>query len=351
MIEVIAPEVEVYNLSKLYDTLNSLPIEEGTIKCGYPNERLSEYVGRICYNSQDKMTGDSYILFNSGAANKSHRSVFEFGNLQMCMTVTDKRDYNCLRNVLSDSNYIKYNILSGGSYKEDEVNVFNIYGSPRAFIELIELYVGGNIKSDYPIWLPVSLDGMLNALSRSFYGSWSTKKEIDSYLKFITPTIKAPASQFADITTQTAIKNDKYKKILFKIVSDRGCHNELVRHRPVGIMAESQRYVRYGIGDNAKNPFKICIASCHLTDEKYVNLVKQSAIQSFETYKELLSNQYPAQLARAALPIATAITYFMYADVEELGHICSLRTAKTALPLAQEVIKEVRDQAVNKLLI
>lgn len=359
MIEVIKPEVEVYNLSRWFDKLNekfvsditndpSIELPTHTV---YPNERMAEYIGRICYNSYDKMTPTSFIKFNKGAANKSHRSVFEFGNILITIFITSKIDFDSLNLFLLESNFIKHEILTGGEFRDNSVNIFNIYGSPRAFIEAIELFVGGNTRSYYPVWLPIILNKAMITLSSSFYDEWATASEIHTYIKHISFQVSPPAAQYSDITLNTALKNDKFKKILFKLVTDKGCHNELVRHRPVAIMAESQRYVRYGIGENEKNPFKICIASCHLTDEKYVKMVTDSSENSFNVYKELLRNEYPPQQARAALPIATAMTYFMYCDLQELSHICSLRTAKTALPLAQEVIKEVRDQAVNKLLI
>ena len=148
--------------------------------------------------------------------------------------------------------------------------------------------------------------------------------------------------------TNVKYGNAPWKKILVKLRTDKGVHNEVVRHRPCSFMAESQRYVRYGLSDE---PLEVCISSKDLTDTKYSDIITVIAESSFIAYKQLLSEGYSPQKARAVLPVGTAMTYFVYATIEEWHHIFRLRTASAALPLMQETMKAVRTEMINKRLI
>jgi len=346
-VEIISPKVEVYDINELFNSLPIPPIEVPN-RCG---ERLSEYIGRVCYNSYDKLKGDSFINFNRKAASDAHRSIFEFNNYKLCINVTESQLFSIIP-YLSSCKYIKFHYTYNEYMKETRYYLLSIVGSIRSFIEILEQFVLGEAGSNTPVWLFKCIYHMVTSLSTTVIDSWSTISEIIHYNDLITNMIYAcPSYSFADITHLTSLKNDKYKKFLIKIVSDKGLHNELVRHRPMSVMAESQRYVRYGIGDNVKNPFTICIAAQHLTDDRYTNRVRAASEMAFDYYKELLKLNYPAQQARAALPVATAMTYFIYLDREELNHLLSLRAAKSALPMAQEVSQEIFIQVINKHLI
>lgn len=111
-------------------------------------------------------------------------------------------------------------------------------------------------------------------------------------------------------------------------------------------MAESQRYVRYGDKDS-KNPLELCVASCDYDNPDYINSLELIGEESLTMYYHLLET-LPPQKARAVLPMGTAITHFMYASIEEWEHIFRLRVPKTALPMAQEVTKEIWYQMVSK---
>ena len=354
-VEIITPIVEVYDILSLF---NSLPIpDEDTIyddllgKRPTACERLSEYIGRVCYNSYDKLTASSYFNFNRKAASDAHRSVFEFNNIRLSINVK-KSQLDQVINTINVSKYLKYQVFDNTPTKDEEYSIVNVYGSIRAFIELIEKLIVSDNTYQYPSWLIKIIDDMAVNLAPSIYWYWSTYEEIQKFLYTVNRlTFKGPSYTYADITTYNSMKNNKFNKFLIKIKSDKGLHNEIVRHRPMAVLAESQRYVRYGIGENAKNPFQVCVAACHMTDEQYINAVKEASEIAYSTYQKLLEDKYKAQLARAVLPVGTAMTYFIYVDRDELNHILSLRAATTALPMAQEVAKEIFIQAINKHLI
>ena len=343
MIEIIKPEVEVLDLEKLKED------KFGIIAS--PASRVPEYVGRVCYNSYDNMTEESYKQFNKKAANDSHRSIFEFNNIRISISINSNYSLVNLRSSIRENLFLKYNIISNEEFKGDVCYLVNIYGSCRSYIELLEKVVGGTAHSNFNLWLYVIIFEVMEKIVPSIFSNWSTIKEITKFYSSIKEMTPIPPYSYNDITTNINIKGDKFKKMLVKVVSDKGVHNELVRHRPMSFMAESQRYVRYGNGDNKKNPLRICVSTKDLEDSVYGIPVIESAKQSLNTYIELLDKGYPAQKARAVLPVGTAMTYFMYADLEEWRHVFSLRTSKFALPMAQEIVKEIRDQMVNKQLI
>lgn len=337
MIEIISPEVEVIDISKVNKDLAA--------------SKIPEYVGRVCYNSYDKMTETSYETFNKKAASDSHRSIFEFNNLRLTLSIVGEESLVGLKSAIRENLFLKYNIIYNEKAKDETCYLVNIYGSSRSFIELLEKVAGGNVSSKFNLWLYAQIFYVLGERVPTILHNWSTIEELYKFYLATREMVTLPPVSCTDLTALTNIKGDKYKKILVKVVSDKGVHNELVRHRPASYMAESQRYVRYGIGENSKNPMRVCVSSYDKEDPFYCKHLSNSAEASLKSYMELLTNGYPAQQARAVLPVGTAMTYFIYADVEEWGHIFSLRTAKTALPMAQEIVKEIRDQMINKHLI
>lgn len=343
-IEIITPTVEVIDIAQL---MNTLPNKNDIVS---PCSLLPEYVGRVCFNSYDKLDVDSYLNFNKKGANDAHRSLFEFNNVKVTCSMTQEHQLNQLASFIKDCRFLKFDINESMTNVGTYIGVVNLYGSIRAYIEILEQYLRGDTP-EAPPQLYLTLVNVLHSCAKSIFTNWVTYDEIISMYYVYDNVISAYCHRYIDITSSIKLKRNKYNKILIKIISDRGLHNELVRHRMAVFMAESQRYVRYGIGENSKNPFKICIASIHNDDEYYKKLLLDSSQVGFNTYKMLLDAKYKAQVARASLPIATAITYFIYTDIEELYHIASLREASSALPMAQEVAKEIHNQLINKHLI
>jgi thymidylate synthase (FAD) len=335
-INVITPSVKVINLQD--PMFNKWDI--GNVSS---TEILSEYVGRTCYNSYDKLTDISYLKFNAGAAKKAHRSIFEFNNI--CISIQDlvHNEYIDICSLLDECKYIEYDIVENS----DISYIINIFGSFRSYIEILEKFINSEFLHVPNIRLFNSIYWALQDDSPNIFTNWSSYNEIDSYHILMKPD-EIYATTYTNITTLLGGYN-RYKKILVEVISDRGLHNEMVRHRPCSFMAESQRYVRYGI--DTINEFSICVATEHINDDIYIENVKKSSEASFNTYLKLLEAGYAPQLSRAVLPIGTSIRYFIYATLAEWHHIFRLRTSKMALPMAQEVVKEIRNQFINKQLL
>jgi thymidylate synthase (FAD) len=331
-VNIITPEVEV---------ITELPSAE----------KLTEYVGRVCYNSYDKIINNSYIKFNYNGAKKGHRSIFEFNQLKISLSVPDIES-DSIYGILDECRpFIEYETQHNGIDVDNvQQNIIHIYGSIRAFIELLEKYIDGSMQDAWSINVFEIIYDACKLHGYNILTGWPTYTELNEFYNNICSfsTLKYE-SVSSDITGHIKSKS-RFKKLLVKIVSDKGVHNEMVRHRPCSFMAESQRYVRYG-GKNNKTPLPVCIASKHAKNADYVRYVTESSELSFNAYKNLLNSGFSPQLARAVLPVGTAMTYFVYANIKEWEHIFRLRTAKPALPMMQEITKEIRDKFINKGLI
>ena len=316
-IEVSTPKCEVVNMSNF----NAMT--------------LSEYVGRVCYQTQDKITNDSYVKFLCHSGKNGHRSLFEFSNLEVKIYF-DKEIQNENLSFFDTCNFIICK-------KYDKFNLY--YGSFRAFIEIIEDYVKGYIKCNYNIICELFYD--LIEMFGDVIENWNT---YNTLVLFFNLRHNGYNRIFIKDITPLNVYVDDYDKVLVRVTTSRGVHNEFVRHRMthwkggVSYMAESQRYVRYGV----KRPFTIIIPSTHIDNEEYLSLTKTSAELAFKAYKGLLNIGYSPSLASATLPRCTAIEYFIYTTIDEWRHIFRLRTSKYAHIEFQEVAKNIRDEMINK---
>jgi hypothetical protein len=134
-VNIITPEVEV---------ITELP----------PVEKLTEYIGRVCYNSYNKITENSYIKFNYNGAKKGHRSIFEFNQLKVSVIVpNNKEEIEPFYGILDECKpFIEYETQHGGiDQNYISQNIIHIYGSIRAFIELLEKYIDGSMEDAWSI--------------------------------------------------------------------------------------------------------------------------------------------------------------------------------------------------------
>jgi thymidylate synthase (FAD) len=329
-IEIITPIVKVIDFDKI--------IQEDT---DTPSANVMEYVCRVCYNSYDKMKDRSYIDLLSKSAKKGHRSVFEFSNIQFSFILNDHQLFTEVIDFFKDEYFLNYEFYEDSCDKKYVV----VTGSIITFIELLESYLH---KSNENVFIFQRIFEHLGTHFPYIMENWPTIEELFQFYKAFEKEYINVTCKFDDITRLVKNKKDKiHRKILVELITDKGLHNELVRHRPASHLAESQRYVRYG---NKKNPLKICIDSIRFKDDYFVGILKYNCNESLTQYRELLEEGYAPQIARAVLPVGSAMKSFIYCNMEEWEHIFRLRCAKDALPMAQEVSKEILNQFINKRL-
>ena len=301
-----------------------------------PAEILMEYVGRICYNSHDKLTDTSLKPFLISAAIKGHKSLFEFSDLQFSMP------FNTIFN--ENLNPLNHKFLSI-KYKYSHKNLIFIKGSLRALIELLESYL---IDINQPINIYINLYKILYTHYSYILDNWNTSKALNNLYQQLICNQNETCSN----ATLIDITDDYYNispdtKILSLITCGRDTSHEIVRHRDSSLMQSSQRYVRF----NKDNPYSICIGEHLINNPDFnIELFKNQLIKSFIHYTELLKTHKPED-ARIVLPNCTTTTLFIYATKKEYQHIFKLRTSKYAYKPIKEIFDNIYQQMINQSII
>jgi thymidylate synthase (FAD) len=145
----------------------------------------------------------------------------------------------------------------------------------------------------------------------------------------------------------------EHENISIKFITSRDVSHELVRHRLISVVQESQRYINYnkkGIqfiipdwlmispGEYTKNSSLTFMTEC---DKVWLKLL----LGSEETYNKFINLKWKPEQARDILPNATKTELIVTANIREWLYIFTLRTASDAfskmkqimIPLLQEL--------------
>jgi len=133
-----------------------------------------------------------------------------------------------------------------------------------------------------------------------------------------------------------------------RFVTDNGILRELTRHRIASFSVESTRYCNYS-GDKFGNEISVV---CPSAIEPYS--VERSAWHDACEYAEkyyfkLLKLGAKPEIARSVLPLCTATTIVMTANLREWRHVLSLRCAPAAHPDMRALMKPLLAEFYRKL--
>ena len=128
----------------------------------------------------------------------------------------------------------------------------------------------------------------------------------------------------------------RHKFQAVKIITNRAVTHELVRHRPISALQESQRYCRYSedkfgnevtfidpkvffeVGSSEYNEWE---AACMFTEAKYLNMLRTVSPQA----------------ARTVLPNSCKTEIIVYCNLREWSHIFAMRVDPAAEPSMREI--------------
>jgi thymidylate synthase (FAD) len=128
----------------------------------------------------------------------------------------------------------------------------------------------------------------------------------------------------------------KHRHVAVLFVVNRAITHEIVRHRPVSYLQESQRYCRYS-QDKFGNEVTF-IKPMFFQDGSEEYTLWEKAMQDTEKiYLKLLETSSP-QAARTVLPNSCKTELITFANLLEWFHIFKLRTSKGAEPSMREVM-------------
>ena len=254
---------------------------------------------RVAYKSEDKITEDSATSFVNKLFNMKHLAPMEFGTIHFKIPTTLSK-----------------------TFAEDLI-YHNLYNMEWLKCKAVDNYV--YFTTNYRHWL-----AMIDKVD---------------YLK--------------DYFTE---ENNEYypKRYTVKLITNRAVSHEVVRHRTMSFIQESQRFCAY---NKAKfNNEVTFIKPCWLDDtliEKAIKLHPLIVDLTFETlfienafnaehdYFNLLDLGYKPQQARVVLPNSTKTELYMCGFKEAWEHFFELRDNKIVDPQMYDLAHPMHQEFIN----
>ena len=138
----------------------------------------------------------------------------------------------------------------------------------------------------------------------------------------------------------------QHKHVAARFIVNRAVSHELVRHRPMSFLQESQRYCRYEdevafIRPEWATPDDTAMS---MQEAIWIDSVKRSE----NAYRNLLKNGLKPQQARAVLPNSTKTELIAYASLPQWRHIFNLRCSPAADPEMIRVMRPLREEFMQQ---
>ena len=254
---------------------------------------------RVAYKSEDKITQDSAISFVNKLLNMKHLAPMEFGTIHFKMPIT------LLKTFAEDLMY------------------HNLYNMEWLKCKAVDNHA--YFTTNYRHWL-VMID------------------KVD-YLK--------------DYFTEE--DNEYYpKRYTVKLITTRAVSHEVVRHRTMSFIQESQRFVNYSKAkfNNEITFIKPCwmddtliekALKTHplIVDLKPEILFVENLLNSEQDYLDLLKLGYKPQQARVVLPNSTKTELYMCGFKEAYEHFFELRDNKIVDPQMYDLAHPMHQEFIN----
>jgi len=272
-----------------------------------------EACGRICYKSEDKISPESAEPFIRNIIKHGHNSVTEMAALTLKVLYDSEsfasQFFQLLPKFLQIDRVDKKELL--------------VTGSVRAFRELYQANPSVKMVKAIAEFLgkrhPLFYEDLLPA--RGLVQQEGVRVE-----KVPLETVDSlPADLFA-----------KHRHVAVLFVVNRAITHEIVRHRPVSYLQESQRYCRYSQDKFGSEVTFIKPMFFKEGSEEY-RLWERAMQDTEEIYLKLLETSSP-QAARTVLPNSCKTELITFANLLEWLHIFKLRTSKGAEPSMREVM-------------
>ena len=272
-----------------------------------------EACGRICYKSEDKITPESAEPFIRNIIKHGHNSVTE-------MAVLTLRILYDSENIAGQLYHLVPKFLHIDKLEKKELL---ITGSVRAFRELYQ--ANPSVK-------------MVKAIAEFLW------RRHPLFYEDLLPTrglMRQEGVQVEKVPLETvdALPADllaKHRHVAVLFVVNRAITHEIVRHRPVSYLQESQRYCRYS-QDKFGNEVTFIKPMFFKEGSAEYKLWEQAMADTEKIYIKLLENSSP-QAARTVLPNSCKTELITFANLLEWLHIFKLRTSKGAEPSMREVM-------------
>ena len=272
-----------------------------------------EGCGRICYKSEDKITPESAEPFIRSIIKHGHNSVTEMAVLTLKIKYDTESIASKFFNLMP-----KFLIVDKLEKKE-----LLISGSIRAFRELYQS--NPNVK------MVKAITEYLSRRHPLFYEDLLPERGL---LKQEGVEVEKLPLETVDSFPAELLARHRHVAVLF--VVNRAITHEIVRHRPVSYLQESQRYCRYS-QDKFGNEVTFIKPMFFKENTEEYNLWEKAMQETEKIYLKLLETSSP-QAARTVLPNSCKTELITFANLLEWLHIFKLRTSKGAEPSMREVM-------------
>ena len=272
-----------------------------------------EACGRICYKSEDKITSESAEPFIRNIIKHGHNSVTEMAVLTLKVLYDTESIANQFFNLMP-----KFLLVDRIAKKE-----LLISGSVRAFRELYK----GNPK----VKMVKAVAQYLGSCHPLFYEDLLPERGL---MKQEGVHVEKVPLETVDALPAGLLAKHRHVAVLF--VVNRAITHEIVRHRPVSYLQESQRYCRYS-QDRFGNEVTFIKPMFFKEGSTEYSLWEKAMLDTEKIYLKLLETSSP-QAARTVLPNSCKTELITFANLLEWLHIFKLRTSKGAEPSMREVM-------------
>jgi thymidylate synthase (FAD) len=272
-----------------------------------------EACGRICYKSEDKISPESAEPFIRNIIKHGHNSVTEMAVLTLRIQYDTESFASQLFHLVPKFLHID---------KVEKKELF-VTGSVRAFRELYQ--------SNPSVKMVKAIAAYLAQCHPLFYEDLLPARGLIKQEGVIVEKVRLGT---VDGFPADLLAKHRHVAVLF--VVNRAVTHEIVRHRPVSYLQESQRYCRYS-QDKFGNEVTFIKPMFFKKGSNEYRLWEQAMEETERIYLKLLETSTP-QAARTVLPNSCKTELIAFANLLEWLHIFKLRTSKGAEPSMREVM-------------
>jgi thymidylate synthase (FAD) len=272
-----------------------------------------EACGRICYKSEDKICPESAEPFIRNIIKHGHNSVTEMAVLTLSI-VYDSESFS------SQFFHLLPKFLHIDKIEKKELLVT---GSVRAFRELYQ--------ANPTVKMVKAIAEFLGRQHPLFYEDLLPARGLVKQ-----EGVKVEKVPLETVDTLPADLLAKHRHVAVLFVVNRAITHEIVRHRPVSYLQESQRYCRYS-QDKFGSEVTFIKPMFFKKGSAEYSMWEQAMQETEKIYLKLLQTSSP-QAARTVLPNSCKTELITFANLIEWLHIFKLRTSKGAEPSMREVM-------------
>jgi len=272
-----------------------------------------EACGRICYKSEDKISPESAEPFIRNIIKHGHNSVTEMAVLTLRIRYDSE-------SFASQIFYLVPKFLHIDKVEKQELLVT---GSVRAFRELYQ--------ANPSVKMVKAIAEFLGRHHPLFYEDLFPARGL---VKQEGVQVEKVALEAVEALPADLLAKHRHVAVLF--IVNRAITHEIVRHRPVSYLQESQRYCRYSQDKFGSEVTFIKPMFFKRGSQEY-SLWEEAMQETEKIYLKLLETSSP-QAARTVLPNSCKTELITFANLLEWLHIFKLRTSKGAEPSMREVM-------------